>query len=77
MKTTISSFIFHENFSITDEGGIYKGRLNYRERVREIEDTRDTKVEIPVNFRELETVEVKQSFAKEFLHTCRHFLFSG
>ncbi|CAF0892467.1 unnamed protein product [Adineta ricciae] len=40
-----------------DDGGIYKGRLNHRERVREIDDTRDTKVDLPVDYREIETVE--------------------
>lgn len=47
-----------------DDGGVYKGRLNQRERVREIEDTRDTKVELPVDFREVETVEVNSSIEK-------------
>ena len=43
---------------LLDDGGIYKGRLNYRERVREIDETRDTKVDLPVDFRDVETVEV-------------------
>ena len=43
---------------LVDDGGIYKGRLNHRERVREIDDTRDTKVDLPVDYREVETVEV-------------------
>ncbi len=40
-----------------DDGGIYKSRVNHRERAREIEETRDTKVELPVGYREVETVE--------------------
>ncbi|CAF4014795.1 unnamed protein product [Rotaria sp. Silwood2] len=40
-----------------DDGGIYKGRLNHREHVREIDETRDTKVDLPVDYREVETVE--------------------
>lgn len=44
--------------ALLDDGGIYKGRFQHRERVREIEDTRDTKVDLPVDYRELETVEV-------------------
>lgn len=43
---------------LLDDGGIYKGRLNHREHVREVDETRDTKVELPVNYREVETVEV-------------------
>jgi hypothetical protein len=44
--------------SYLDDGGIYKGRLNHRERAREIDETRDTKVDLPVDYREVETVEV-------------------
>ncbi|UJR30426.1 hypothetical protein I4U23_017960 [Adineta vaga] len=40
-----------------DDGGIYKGRSNHRERVRQIDDTRDTKIDLPVDYREIETVE--------------------
>ncbi len=43
---------------ILDDGGIYKGRSNYRERVREVDETRDTKVDLPVDYREVETVDV-------------------
>lgn len=32
--------------------------MNNRERVREIEDTRDTKVDLPVDYRNAETVDV-------------------
>lgn len=32
--------------------------MNHRERAREIDETRDTKVELPVDYREVETVEV-------------------
>ena len=46
---------------LIDDGGIYKGRLNNRERAREVDETRDTKVELPVDFREVETVEVSSS----------------
>ncbi|CAF4180476.1 unnamed protein product, partial [Rotaria magnacalcarata] len=31
-----------------DDGGIYKGRLSHRERVREVDETRDTKIDFPV-----------------------------
>lgn len=41
----------------SDEGGIYKGRTNHRDRVREIDDNRDTKVEVPVEHRRIETIE--------------------
>ena len=41
-----------------DDGGIYKGRSNQRERAREVEETRHTKVDLPVDYREVETVEV-------------------
>jgi hypothetical protein len=44
--------------SCLDDGGIYKGRLNHRERAREIDETQDTKVDLPVDYREIETVEV-------------------
>ncbi|UJR16130.1 hypothetical protein I4U23_003041 [Adineta vaga] len=40
-----------------DDGGIYKNRLNHRERIREIDETRDTKVDLPVEHRQVETVE--------------------
>ncbi|CAF1318998.1 unnamed protein product [Adineta steineri] len=40
-----------------DDGGIYKGRLNHRDRAREIDETRDTKVDLPVDHREVETIE--------------------
>ncbi|CAF4566672.1 unnamed protein product, partial [Rotaria magnacalcarata] len=40
-----------------DDGGIYKGRLSHRERVREVDETRDTKIDFPVDYREAETVE--------------------
>ncbi|CAF3564224.1 unnamed protein product [Rotaria socialis] len=40
-----------------DDGGIYKGRLNHRERVHEVDETRDTKIDFPVDYREAETVE--------------------
>ncbi|CAF1017943.1 unnamed protein product [Adineta ricciae] len=40
-----------------DDGGIYKGRLNHHERVREIDETHDTKVDLPVEHRQIETVE--------------------
>ncbi|CAF0892673.1 unnamed protein product [Adineta steineri] len=43
-----------------DDGGIYKGRLNHRERIREIDDTRDTKVDLPVDHRQVETVKDEQ-----------------
>ncbi|CAF5187031.1 unnamed protein product, partial [Rotaria sp. Silwood1] len=39
------------------DGGIYKGRLTHRERAREVDETRNTKVDIPVDHREAETVE--------------------
>lgn len=41
-----------------DDGGVYKGRSNNRERAREIADTRDTKIDLPVHYREVETVDV-------------------
>lgn len=44
-----------------DDGGVYKGRSNHRERAREVDDTRDTKVEIPIDYREIETVEVNNN----------------
>jgi hypothetical protein len=44
-------------FPLSDDGGIYKGRLNNREHAREIDDTRDTKVDLPVDYREVETVD--------------------
>lgn len=47
-----------------DDGGIYKGRLNHRERVREIDETRDTKVDLPVDYREVETVEDETLYGK-------------
>ena len=41
-----------------DDGGVYKGRSNHREHAREIDDTRDTKVDLPADYREPETVDV-------------------
>ena len=71
-----------------DDGGIYKGRLNHHERVREIDETHDTKVDLPVEHRQIETVEdenfhgnagVNRSFRfakiKQFLYyLCREYL---
>ena len=44
-------------FFASDDGGIYKGRTNYRERAHEINETRDTKIDLPVDYHEAETVE--------------------
>jgi hypothetical protein len=40
-----------------DDGGIYKGRTNHRERVREVNETRDTKVDLPIDYREVQTID--------------------
>jgi len=40
-----------------DDGGIYKGRVNHRDRAREVDETRDTKVDLPVDYRDVETVD--------------------
>ena len=53
-----SPCICHRSVRCLDDGGIYKGRVNHRERAREVEDTRETKVEVPVDLRDVETVEV-------------------
>ena len=53
-----SSFVI-ASLRCLDDGGIYKGRVNHRDRAREVDDTRETKVEIPVDFRDVETVDVK------------------
>ena len=45
------------NLCFLDDGGIYKGRLNHRDRAREIDETRDTKVDLPIDYRDAETVE--------------------
>ena len=40
-----------------DDGGIYKGRMNHRERPREIDETHDTKVDLPVDYRDAQPVD--------------------
>lgn len=45
------------NFFYSDDGGIYKNRTNHRDRAREIDDTHDTKIDLPVGYREVETVD--------------------
>jgi len=59
---------------ILDEGGIYKGRLNRRERVHEVNETRDTKVDLPVDYREVETVEEEETLNGNTA-VCNLFLF--
>ena len=48
--------MFSKSF-ISDDGGIYKSRINHREHAREIDETRDTKTDIPVDYREVQTVD--------------------
>ncbi|CAF0931047.1 unnamed protein product [Rotaria sordida] len=55
-----------------DDGGIYKGRLNHREHVREIDETRDTKVDLPVDRREVETVEEENLYGNAGKTPRRH-----
>ncbi|CAF3337637.1 unnamed protein product [Rotaria socialis] len=55
-----------------DDGGIYKGRLNHREHVREIDETHDTKVDLPVDYREVETVEDENLFGNAGKTPRRH-----
>ncbi|CAF3450800.1 unnamed protein product [Rotaria sp. Silwood1] len=55
-----------------DDGGIYKGRLNHREHVREIDETRDTKVDLPVDYREVETVEEENLYGNTGKTPRRH-----
>ncbi len=50
--------LFDLKYLILDDGGIYKGRSSQRQRAREIDETGDTKVDLPVDYREVETVEV-------------------
>jgi hypothetical protein len=40
-----------------DDGGIYKGRMNHRERVREVDETHDTKTDLPVDYRQVQTID--------------------
>ncbi|CAF4450180.1 unnamed protein product, partial [Didymodactylos carnosus] len=55
-----------------DDGGLYKskGVVNHRERIREIEDTKDTKVDLPVDMKEVETVDDEQLYGTK---TPRHY----
>ncbi|CAF0808970.1 unnamed protein product [Didymodactylos carnosus] len=54
-----------------DDGGVFKSKgVNYRDRVREVEDTKDTKVDLPVGFREIETVDDEQLYGAK---TPRHY----
>ncbi|CAF4498513.1 unnamed protein product [Rotaria sp. Silwood1] len=55
-----------------DDGGIYKGRLTHRERVREVDETRDTKVDIPVDHREAETVQEETLYGNNRKNPDRH-----
>ena len=41
----------------SDDGGIYKRRVNHRDYAEEIDDNRETKVDLPVDYREVETVD--------------------
>lgn len=41
----------------SDDGGIYKRRTNHRDYAEEIDDNRETKVELPIDYREVETVD--------------------
>jgi len=50
----LSLFIY---FVIEDDGGIYKNRNNHRDRAHEIEETRDTKIDLPIDYRQVETVD--------------------
>jgi hypothetical protein len=60
---------------ILDEGGIYKGRLNRRERIHEVNETRDTKVDLPVDYREVETVEEEEEALHGNTAVCNLLLF--
>ena len=56
--------MFHPHRPFSDAGGIYKGRLHHRERAREIEDTHDTKVDLPVDHRKVETIEEENLYGR-------------
>ncbi|CAF0756043.1 unnamed protein product [Rotaria sordida] len=55
-----------------DDGGIYKGRLTNRERAREVDETRDTKVDLPVDYRQAETVEEESLYGNVRKNPDRH-----
>ncbi len=44
-------------FFVSDDGGIYKGRMNHRERALEVNETRDTKIDLPIDYRQIQTVD--------------------
>lgn len=53
-----------------DDGGIYKGRMNQRERPREIDDTRDTKIDLPIGYQDVQTVD-EENFYGGHAGVCR------
>ena len=44
-------------FACSDDGGIYKRRTNHRDYAEEIDDNRETKVDLPIDYRQVETVD--------------------
>ncbi len=57
-----------------DDGGIYKGRTNHRERVREVNETRDTKVDLPIDYREVQTIDEENLYGNAEVCYLRHDL---